>query len=371
MRHASPRVPTVGGMKRFGIDIPPDRLDDLRGRPARTRWPDGLDGVGWSYGVPPEAVRGLGAYWADGYDWRAHEARLNELPQYLTVIDGQRVHFAHVRSADPDALPLMLVHGWPSTFADFSHVAGLLREHFHLVIPSIPGFAFSAPVREPGWGVRRVAGAFGELMARLGYERYGVQGGDFGSLIAPAMGRLAPDRVAGVHVNALTTFVTDDMAGLTEAEIERAKGVERWEEVSGYAMIQGTRPQTLAYGLTDSPAGLLGWYLDAFEDFGRDTGAVARDDILTDVSITWFTGTGGSAGRLYKESSAEWDTPAEPARTPTGVAVFPGDSTVRRYAEQAHHVVHWTEFPEGGHYAALRSPRELAADVTAFFAGLA
>src|SRR5690606_24253936 len=134
------------------IDISPDRLDDLRERLARTLWPDALDGVGWSYGVPPETVRELGAYWADGYDWRAHETRLNELPQYLTVIDGQRVHFAHVRSANPDALPLMLVHGWPSTFADFSHLAGLLREHFHLVIPSIPGFAFSAPVREPGWG---------------------------------------------------------------------------------------------------------------------------------------------------------------------------------------------------------------------------
>ena len=358
-------------MDEFVIDISQDRLDDLRERLARTRWPDALDGVGWSYGVPPEAVRELAAYWCDGYSWRAHEARLNELPQYTTEIDGQRVHFAHVRSARPDALPLLLTHGWPSSFADFSRIAGPLSRDFHLVIPSVPGFAFSGPTTRTGWGVRRVAAAWAELMDRLGYSRYGVQGGDFGAMVSPAVARLVPDRVVGVHVNALTAFVTDDMAGLTEAEVARAKGVERWQrEFSGYAAIQSTRPQTLAYALTDSPAGLLAWTLDAFASWGRDVGGVPFDDILTNVAIYWLTGTAGSSTRIYRESAADWEPPAAPGVTPTGVAVFPGDSTVRRYAERAHRVVHWSEFPRGGHYAALQEPSLLADDIRTFFAKL-
>ncbi|MFI7226664.1 epoxide hydrolase family protein [Nonomuraea angiospora] len=356
-------------MDEFVIDISQDRLDDLRERLERTRWPDALDGAGWSYGTPPEAVGELAAYWLDGYSWRAHEARLNAFPQYTTMIDGQRVHFAHVRSPRQDALPLLLTHGWPSTFADFSRVAVPLSRDFHLVIPSIPGFAFSGPTTEPGWGVRRVAAAWAELMARLGYERYGAQGGDFGALVSPAVARLAPERVVGVHVNALTAFVTDDMSGLTEAERERARGVERWrKEFSGYAAIQGTRPQTLAYALADSPAGLLGWTLDAFASWGRDVGGVPADDVLTDVSILWLTGTAGSFTRIYRESGGDWAVPDAPGGTPTGVAVFPGDSTVRRYAERAHDVVHWSEFATGGHYAALQAPELLAGDIRTFFA---
>ncbi|MEV0383618.1 epoxide hydrolase family protein [Nonomuraea sp. NPDC050643] len=362
-------------MDAFVIDITQDRLDDLRERLERTRWPDALDGVGWSYGVPPEAVRELVAYWLEGYSWRAHEARLNALPQYTTVIDGQRVHFAHVRSARAGALPLLLTHGWPSSFADFSYVAGPLSRDFHLVIPSIPGFAFSGPTREPGWGVRRIAAAWAELMSRLGYDRFGVQGGDFGSLISAAVGRAAPGRVTGVHLNAsVTAFPTDDLSGLTEEERARAGGVEAWQEVSGYAVIQGTRPQTLAYGLVDSPVGQLAWNLDAFASWGQDLrpgGGLSPDDILTNVALYWFTGTAGSAGRLYKESAPDWAPPAEPDRTPTGIALFPGDSTVRRYAEQVHHVVHWSEFATGGHYAALQAPELLAGDIRAFFASLA
>ncbi|MFI7612335.1 epoxide hydrolase family protein [Nonomuraea terrae] len=355
----------------FVIDLPQERLDDLRDRLARTRWPDELEGAGWSYGVPLEAVRELSAYWRDGYSWRAHEARLNRLPQYTTEIDGQRVHFAHVRSARPDALPLLLTHGWPSTFADFSYVAGELARDFHVVIPSIPGFAFSGPTRVPGWGVRRIAAAWAELMSRLGYDRFGVQGGDFGSLISASVARRAPGRVAGVHLNAsVTAFPSDDLSGLTEEERARAAGVAEWQEVSGYAVIQGTRPQTLAYALADSPAGQLAWHLDAFASWGEDVKGVSPDDVLTNVSILWFTGTAGSSGRLYKESGPDWAPPAEPDPTPTGFAVFPGDSTVRRYAEQVHNVVHWSEFPEGGHYAALQAPASLVADVRAFFSGL-
>ncbi|MEU6717133.1 epoxide hydrolase [Nonomuraea sp. NPDC046802] len=312
-------------MKEFVIDIAQDRLDDLGERLRRTRWPDALDGVGWSYGTPPEAVRELAAYWLEGYSWRAHEARLNALPQYTTEIDGQRVHFAHVRSPREDALPLLLTHGWPSSFADFSRVAGPLSRDFHLVVPSIPGFAFSGPAREPGWGVRRVAAAWAELMDRLGYTRYGLQGGDFGALISPAVARLVPDRVVGVHLNALTAFVTDDMAGLTEAEAERARGVDRWRrEFSGYAAIQGTRPQTLAYGLTDSPAGLLGWNLDAFASWGRDVGGVPRDDLLTNVTIYWLTGTAGSSARMYRESAADWEVPDVAGRRPRAWPSSPG-----------------------------------------------
>lgn len=358
-------------MREFVIDIPQDRLDDLRDRLARTCWPDALDGAGWSYGTPPEAVRELAAYWLEGYSWRAHEARLNALPQYTTEIDGQRVHFAHLRSERPGALPLLLTHGWPSSFADFSRVAGPLSRDFHLVIPSLPGFAFSGPTREPGWGVRRIAAAWATLMDRLGYARFGAQGGDFGSLVSPALARLAPDRVVGVHVNALTAFVTDDLAGLTEAEVQRAKGVERWQqEFSGYAAIQGTRPQTLAYALADSPAGLLGWTLDAFASWGRDAGGVPADDLLTNVALYWLTGTAGSSLRIYRESGADWAVPDAPGKTPTGVAVFPGDSTVRRYAERAHNVVRWSEFPRGGHYAALQAPDLLVDDIRAFFSGL-
>lgn len=355
-------------MEPFVIDIPQPALDDLRERLDRTRWPDALEGVGWSYGVPAGAVRELAAYWRDGYDWRAHEARLNALPQHTTVIDGQRVHFAHVRSPRPDALPLLLTHGWPSTFADFSRLAGSLSPDFHLVIPSVPGFAFSGPTTETGWGVRRVAAAWIELMDRLGYPRYGVQGGDFGSLVSPAVARLAPDRVTGVHLNALTTFASDDMSGLTPAEVERARRVERWHrEFSGYASIQSTRPQTLAYALADSPAGQLAWHLDAYASWGQDVGGVAPDDVLTNVTITWLTGTAGSSARIYRESAADWTPPSEPGTTPTAVAVFPGDSTVRRYAERAHNVVHWSESPEGGHYAAVQAPVLLGDDIRAFF----
>ncbi|MFI6597680.1 epoxide hydrolase family protein [Nonomuraea sp. NPDC050536] len=358
-------------MEAFRIDVPQSRLDDLHERLRRTRWPAELESVGWSYGVPVSAVRELASYWLDGYSWREHEERLNRLPQFVTEIDGQRVHFAHVRSARSDALPLLLTHGWPSSFADFSRIAADLSRDFHLVIPSIPGFGFSGPTRVAGWSVARVAAAWVSLMASLGYSRYGVQGGDFGSLISPAVARLDPAHVVGVHVNALTTFATDDMAGLTPEEVERARGVERWQQISGYAAIQSTRPQTLAYGLADSPVGQLAWNLDCFESWGRDVGGVARDDVLTNVAIYWFTDTAGSSGRLYRESAAAWERPSAPGTTPTGIAVFPGDSTVRRYAETAHNVVHWSEYATGGHYAALQAPAELAEDLRKFFGGLA
>lgn len=373
-------------MDDFHIDIPQDRLDDLRDRLARTRWPDELPGTAWSYGVGRDDLAELTAYWRDGYDWRAHEARLNAIPQRTTEIDGQNVHFLHVRSPEPGALPLVLTHGWPSTVYDFVDVLGPLtdpRAHggdpadaFHVVVPSLPGFAFSGPTRTTGWGPERVARAWDALMRRLGYDRYGAQGGDFGSVVSPALGRLAPDRVAGVHVNALVTASTPaapgDLDGLSDDERAQAERNQAWWYAhSGYATQMSTRPQTLAYALNDSPAGQLAWNLEWFADWdpGRtEQTPVDRDALLTDVTIFWLTGTAGSAARLYRESVGEaWGTRPEPSPVPTGVACFPGDRAIRGLAERAHTISRWTRYDRGGHFASLQAPDLLVSDVRAFF----
>ncbi|MEU9837441.1 epoxide hydrolase family protein [Streptosporangium sp. NPDC048047] len=364
----------------FRIDIPQADLDDLRDRLGRTRWPDEPPGVGWSYGVPPGRLRELTEYWRTGYDWRRHEARLNAFPQYTTTIDGQNVHFLHVRSPEPDAFPLVLTHGWPGSGADFLKVAGPLadpRAHggdpadaFHLVIPSLPGYGFSGPTTETGWDVPRIARAWAELMSRLGYERYGAQGGDWGARISPELARIDSGHVAGLHMNSFTAFPRDpaEAEKLDEAEKKRLAGISRWrEERSGYAEIQSTRPQTIAYALVDSPVGLLAWNTEWFDDYGHGAGAMDTDDILTNVTLTWLTGTAGSAGRLYREAAASWGREVEFCPVPTGLAVFPGDSTVRSFAEREHRVVHWSEFDRGGHFAALQAPDLLTGDVREFF----
>ncbi|MDW6060193.1 epoxide hydrolase [Streptomyces sp. FXJ1.4098] len=365
----------------YRIAIPQPDVDDLRERLTRTRWSDELPGVGWSYGVSLDYVREVADYWAGEFDWRAQEARLNAFPQFTTDIDGQRVHFLHIRSPEPAALPLLITHGWPGSVAEFTEIIGPLtdpRAHgddptdaFHLVIPSLPGFAFSGPTREPGWGIRRIATAWHELMRRLGYERYGTQGGDFGSLISPEVARVAPSEVIGVHVNALVTIPSGDPAqleGLTPTEQTRLAGTQRWRrDLSGYAAIQGTRPQTLAYGLADSPAGQLAWNLDWFAAHGDKPDALDRDAVLTNVSIYWFTNTAGSAARLYKEAASVWTTPPERSKIPTGVAVFHGDGAIRRLTEPHHTITHWSEFDAGGHFAAMEVPELLIGDVRAFF----
>ncbi|HMQ31039.1 MAG TPA: epoxide hydrolase [Chloroflexaceae bacterium] len=367
--------------KPFTIAVPQADLDDLQERLARTRWPDELPGVGWSYGASTGYVRELADYWRTRYDWRAWERRLNQYPQFTTTINGQNIHFLHVRSPEPGALPLILTHGWPGSVAEFLPLIGPLsdpRAHggeatdaFHLVIPAIPGFGFSGPTREPGWGVRRTAHAWAELMRGLGYEQYGAQGGDAGSLISPLLGELEPQRVVGVHLNALvptTASPTDEaeLEGLTEAELSRLAGLERWEEYSGYAAIQGSRPQTLAYALVDSPVGQLAWYSDWYAAHGEKVGVLDPDLILTNVMFYWLTGTAGSAARFYKEMADVWE-PHERFTTPTGVAVFPGDPSVRRFAEREHTVVHWSEFDRGGHFAAMEAPDLLVADLRQFF----
>jgi epoxide hydrolase len=372
----------------FRIDVPQADLDDLRDRLARTRWPDELPDVGWRRGVPLGYLKELAAYWRDGYDWRKHESRLNEHPQFTTTIDGANVHFLHVRSPEPDALPLIVTHGWPGSIVEFLDIIGPLadpRAHggdpadaFHLVIPSIPGFGLSGPTSDIGWSEPRVAGAFAQLMDRLGYQRYGAQGGDVGAGISADLGRVDPERVVGVHVNAATVGFMPfppldpaELAELSDAEQARVERIGHFmSEDFGYAQIQSTRPQTLAYGLTDSPVGQLAWIAEKFPYFTHDVevsrGAVDRDRILTNVMLYWLTGTAGSSGRLYYETSHPGHWP-QPSPVPTGVAVFAEDIAIRRYAEQGHNIVHWSEFDRGGHFAGTDSPDLLIGDVRTFF----
>ena len=372
----------------YRIHVPQADVDDLLDRLARTRWAPDLPGTGWERGVPTGYLRELAAYWAGEYNWRAHEAALNAHPQFITTIDGADVHFLHVRSAEPGATPLMLLHGWPGSIVEFLDVIGPLTDPvahggdpadaFHLVIPSLPGYGFSGPLAETGWTDGRAAAALTGLMARLGYERYGVQGGDVGALIGPLMGRAAPDRVIGVHVNALVTFPTGDpadMAAMTDADRGRLAAMQAWQERSGaYLQVQGTRPQTIAQSLTDSPSGLLAWIVEKFQEWSDPAAqlpedAVDRDRILTDVSIYWFTATAGSAAHTYYErfnDPAMW-TPRERSAVPTAVAVFTTDVSVRPFADKVNNVVRWTEFGRGGHFAALEAPDLLAADVREFF----
>ena len=368
----------------FRIDVPQVQLDDLRDRLAATRWPDELPGVDWSYGVPVSYARGLAEHWRTEFDWRAAEAQLNAFPQFTTRIDGQNIHFLHVRSPEPEALPLIITHGWPGSVAEFMKVIGPLTDPaahggdgtdaFHVVAPSIPGFGFSGPTTEPGWDLNRVVRAWAELMSRLGYERFGAQGGDSGAVISPMLGRADSAHVAGVHVNGGLGFPTGDPAefqGLTEAELSRL-GQYQDQDRSGYAVMQATRPQTLAFGLHDSPAGQMAWIVEKFKEWtdpARELpeDAVDIDQLLTDISIYWFTGTAASAARLYKENQQSWGGAAEYSSLPHGVAIFPGDPGVRRIAEREHKVVHWSEFDRGGHFAAMEAPDLLVEDIRAFF----
>jgi pimeloyl-ACP methyl ester carboxylesterase len=371
----------------YRVEIPQRALDDLRDRLARTRWPDALPGASWSRGVPLDYLRELAEYWRTGYDWREHEARLNELPQFATNIDGVNVHFLHIRSAEPDALPLIMTHGWPGSVVEFLDIiepltdprahGGDAADAFHLVIPSIPGFGLSGPISDSGWTERRVAGAFAELMRRLGYEHYGAQGGDVGAVISPELGRVDPDHVVAIHVNAASVgfmpfppLEDAELAELSDSERARVERIAQFlDDEFGYAQIQSTRPQTLAYGLTDSPVGQLAWIVEKFQawthsDVPED--AVDRDRMLTNVMLYWLTGTAGSSANIYYEGKHAGQWP-ERSAVPTGVAVFAEDISIRRYAEQSNNIVHWSEFDRGGHFAAMEAPDLLIADVRQFF----
>ncbi|HEY1175875.1 MAG TPA: epoxide hydrolase [Phytomonospora sp.] len=380
-------------IRRFRLDVPQAQLDDLAARLANTRWPEAAPGDDWKYGTATGYLRELAEYWRTSYDWRAAEAELNTYPQYVTEIDGQNIHFLHVRSTREDATPLLLAHGWPGSIVEFLDTIGPLTEPehegepaFHVVIPSLPGFGLSGPTREAGWNSDRAAAAFTVLMDRLGYERYGVQGGDWGAFVVVEMGKIAPERVIGVHVNAATFgFIPfgevseEEAATLTDTERAALERLRHYlAEGNGYFQIQATRPQTVSFGLTDSPVGLLGWIVDKFREWtgprggeGLPEDAVDRDRMLTDVMLYWLTNTAASSARVYYEGmhTESWDF--KPGVVPTGVAVFAQDVAIRRYAEGGNNIVRWTEFDRGGHFAAMEVPELLVGDVRAFFAALA
>ncbi|MDQ7810294.1 epoxide hydrolase [Amycolatopsis sp. A133] len=380
-------------MKPFRIEVPEADLAELRRRLAATRWPDERFDAGWERGVPPAYLKELAEYWRTEYDWRAAEARLNGFPQFVTEIDGARIHFLHVRSPEPGAVPLLLSHGWPGSIAEFQSVIGPLtdpRAHggdpadaFHLVIPSLPGFGFSGPVPEPGWDITRIARAWAELMRRLGYEEYIPQGGDVGAWISLTLPAVDPGHVLGVHVNFLVTPPPADPAAFADlapvdlARLERLKSF--LDDRSAYMRLQASSPRTLSYALTDSPAGQLAWIVEKVREWSGAAkvpeDAVDRDQLLTNVMLYWLTGTAASAAGLYFEMAGTLPTasppppPPPPSSVPLGVAVFPDDSVlpIRPFAERAFTgIVTWTEFDRGGHFAAMEQPELLVGDLRRF-----
>jgi pimeloyl-ACP methyl ester carboxylesterase len=370
-------------IKPFHIDIAQADLDDLHTRLAMARWPQQLPGEGWSRGVPVTELRELASYWRDGFDWRAQEARLNGFSQYTTEIDGLDIHFLHVRSPEPDALPLILTHGWPNSFLEFIDLIGPLTnprayggdpaQAFHVVVPSVPGFGFSTAPQETGWNAARVAKTWAELMSRLGYERYGAQGGDFGAYVAPGLAKIAPGNVAGVYIVSGLGFPTqDDVPEMSEherADYERMMEQDWMTGVNHHGLLRAA-PQTFAYGWHDSPVAALAWITQKFHEFNASgkplMEAIDRDALLTNVSLYWFTGTFGSSSWPYYDSTGMgW--PEGQKAVPTGV--YSGPPGIRRLAGRTNTIVHWpTDNPAGHHFVAMDQPGPFAADLRAFFA---
>ena len=381
----------------FRIEVPQSDLDDLRARLANTRWPRELPGLGWTRGVPTSYLQRIAEYWQHTYDWRKAEEQLNELPHFVTEVDGQPIHFVHVRSKEPAARPMLMVHGWPSSFTEFLRVIGPLtdpvahggkaEDAVHLVLPSIPGYGFS-PVTEPGWGnLFRVASAFGEVMTRLGYERFLAHGTDVGSGVVGMLGMVAPDRLIAGHISGPSPFPLGpelSLDGLEGTQRERAERFNAWrEDGAGYLHLQATRPQTLAYALTDSPVAQLAWIIEKFKEWTYPAhelpeNAVDLDQLLTNVSIYWFNEVGASAAhgvyegmQAYREfatSSAEpRDGSDNPHLPPMGVAVFATDMSVRRDVDPYGMYTSWNEYDAGGHFPAMEVPELLVDDIRAFF----
>ena len=371
----------------FRIHVEDAVLDDLRRRLALTRFPDQIEGTGWESGVPVDELRALVAYWRDGYDWRAQESQLNRLPHFRTAIDGQPIHFVHQRSSRTDALPLLIVHGWPGSIVEFLEVIPRLADPeahgaaasdaFHVVAPSLPGYGFSGPTRSRGWDVARIARAFVELMHRLGYARYGAQGGDWGSQVVTRIGALDPEHCAGIHLNMPLASRPENPAPLSDEEKADLAVMARFQrEEAAYALAQGTKPQTLGAALNDSPAGLLAWILEKFRTWsdcgGRPENAFTRDQILTNVMLYWVTQTITSSVRLYWEArqGGGWAEPPGYVSVPTGVARYPKEEVMRfprAWVERHYNVTHWAVLPRGGHFAAMEQPELFAADLRAFF----
>ena len=379
-------VASSAAIRPFKIHVPESVLDDLRHRLAETRWPDQLPGTTWEYGADISKVRQLASYWQNGYDWRAEEARINRFDEFTTEIDGQTIYFIHERSPRPDAIPLMLIHGWPGSFVEFLKLIGPLTHPkdrnapaFDVIIPSLPGFAFSGPTTSRGWGTMRMAKALIVLMARLGYSRYGIQGGDWGSEVARQMARQAPAHVIGLHLNLLPILRPPSPEALQQLTAEERRRYSQWwdEGRSAFFELQAREPQTVAYALTDSPVGWLAWMTEKFQDLTANDGdflhSVDRDTFLTDVTLYWVTGTINSSMRIYREGRL-FDRAVVPPRlqTPIGYAVFPKEVATppERWIDRLYNVVQRTEMPKGGHFAALEQPDLLVRDIRSFFAKL-
>lgn len=369
----------------FTVDIPQARLDDLADRLRRALWPHELPGVGDAYGVPGDRVRALAEYWLEKFDWRAVEARLNAYPQFIAEIDGESIHFLHVRSEREDALPVILTHGWPGSVLEYLDVIELLTvpespdaPAFHVVIPSLPGFGFSGPTRSTGWNVQRTARAWVELMDRLGYQKFGAIGNDGGSMVSPEIGRLAPDRVVGVHVTQLFSFPSGDPAEFDGISADDLAALEhlKWfqDNKMAFNVFCSQQPQTLAYALADSPLGLLGWNAQLFGE------SLDEEFVIANIALYWLTGTGPTSIRFYYEQAHAAERPSEPTTTPTALAMFTGDfQSMRRFAGRDHsNIVSWNSYDvdsvvggpndAAGHFAAHEAPQVLTADIRQFFA---
>ncbi|WP_406052991.1 epoxide hydrolase family protein [Kribbella sp. NBC_00889] len=374
---------TNESIRPFTVDIAQADLDDLLARLARTRLPEPAPGDNWDLGTPNHYLREMVDHWQQGFDWRQQEARMNEFPHYLTEIDGQTVHFIHVPSKVEGATPLLLLHTYPGSFVDFLDMIGPLTDPvayggsaddaFSVVVPSMPGFGFSTPLVDRGWTMARVARTYDTLMRRLGYSSYGTHGSDGGAMISRELGLLNPEGFLGLHVLQLFSFPSGDPAEFEKFTPEDYAALEhlKWfQSVGGYNAINATRPQTVAVGISDSPVGQLAWN-ELFNNFGDGTSLVSRDQILTEVSLYWFTNTSAAAGRYHYEE-AHAGTEPQLNHAPTGVAVFTDDfKTIRALAERDNtNIVHWSNFSKGGHYASLECPDDVTNDLRTFFRNL-
>lgn len=371
------------GVAPFHMHVPDEVLDDLRRRLLSTRWPEKAPVHDWSQGVPLDYLREVCRYWATSYDWRARERALNRFEQFMTTIDGLNIHFIHARSPSPNALPLVITHGWPGSVAEFHKIIEPLRDPaafgddpadaFDVICPSLPGFGFSGKPAETGWGVERIAGAWCELMGRLGYRRFGAQGGDWGAMVTTKLGEAHPGKLIGIHLNMpLAPPEPGDDNDPGEAERIAVAARRRYDQFeSGYSAEQSTRPQTIGYSLTDSPAGLAAWILEKFRNWtdcdGHPENVLSRDEMLDNVTLYWVTASAASSARLYWESFRK--VRFGMVAVPTGVAAFPKEiiKTTPRWAARRYHLVRWTDMPRGGHFAALEQPELFVADVRGFF----
>jgi pimeloyl-ACP methyl ester carboxylesterase len=381
-------------LEEFRVEIPEGALRDLRERLEHTRWPESETVSDWSQGVPLDYIRELCGYWADGYDWRATEARLNALPQFRTELDGLGIHFIHVRSRHPDALPLVITHGWPGSIVEFLKViepltdptahGGTPADAFHVVCPSLPGYGFSDKPEQPGWGVERIAASWTQLMARLGYRRYGAQGSDWGTSISASIGQQDPEHVVGIHLTPpLAPPDPATFADLTAGERAALASLQHSADSdSGYYQEHATRPQTIGYALVDSPAALCAWIIEKFWAWtdcdGRIENVLTRDELLDNLMLYWLPRTGASSARLYWESFgqvSEWISgpTVDTITVPTGCSIFPKElqRPSRRWAERRFtDIRYWNEPEKGGHFAAFEQPQLFVHEVRSCFAQL-